>query len=66
GRLSHPIVGSSGVYMIQPVAVNKDEHEDRSISETRLKRNMDARADEDLLEALHALSGIKDLRSKFF
>ena len=52
--------------MIQPVAVNKDEHEDRSISETRLKRNMDARADEDLLEALHALSGIKDLRSKFF
>lgn len=66
GRLSQPIVGSSGVYMIQPVAVNKDEHEDRSISETRLKRNMDARADEDLLEALHALSGIKDLRSKFF
>ena len=66
GTLSQPIVGASGVYMIQPVAVHKDELEDRNISETRLKRNMDARADEDLLEALHALSGIKDLRAKFF
>ncbi|MBR3287547.1 MAG: peptidylprolyl isomerase [Bacteroidales bacterium] len=66
GTLSQPIVGSSGVYMIQPVAVQKDEYEDRNISETRLRRNMDSRADEDLLEALHALSGIKDLRAKFF
>ncbi|MBQ7213135.1 MAG: hypothetical protein IJS25_01215, partial [Bacteroidales bacterium] len=66
GTLSQPIVGSSGVYMIQPLSLQKDEFEDRNISETRLRRNMDSRADEDLLEALHALSGIKDLRAKFF
>lgn len=66
GAVSQPIIGTSGVYVIQVLSTTKDDSEDRGISQTRMTRTMDSRADAETLGALQELAGIKDLRSKFF
>ena len=66
GRISAPVAGSAGVYVLQVVAENPDDTEDRGISQTRLERAMASRADSETLDALEEHADIRDLRLKFY
>lgn len=65
-RLSQPIVGENGVYVIKVSSINIQEEMDLEMEKNRLEQSKRARVNFEVFEALKEEADIKDNRHKFF
>lgn len=65
-RISPPVVGENGVYLLRVTSVNIPEEQDLEMERTRVSNSKRARVNFETFEALREEAGIKDNRHKFF
>ena len=65
-RLSPPVIGENGVYVLKVTSVNIPEEKDLDMEKSRLGSSKRARVNFEAFEALKELANIKDNRHKFF
>jgi len=66
GKVSEPLIGSNGVFVIQVNNIDVPEGADLASAEFRLKYGLSSRASYEGYEALQDKAEIKDERIKFF
>jgi peptidyl-prolyl cis-trans isomerase D len=65
-RLSHPVIGENGVYVLEVTSVSLPEESDLEMERARLGSSKRARVNFEAFEALREKANIKDNRYKFF
>lgn len=65
-KISDPIVGENGVYVLRVTNIDKPEMIDYTLDRNRLRNNFVSRVGFEAYEALKKIANIKDNRSKFF
>lgn len=65
-RLSDPVTGENGVYVLRVTSVEIPEEQDFEMEKNRLANSKRARVNFEAFEALKELADIKDNRHKFF
>lgn len=66
GRISEPIAGENGVFLIRVTNIEAPEAADYTMEKSRLRNNFASRVGFEAYEALKKIADIKDNRSKFF
>jgi peptidyl-prolyl cis-trans isomerase D len=66
GKISAPIAGENGVYVLRVTHIDKPEMVDYTLERNRLRNNFVSRVGFEAYETLKKLANIKDNRSKFF
>ena len=65
-KVSEPIKGNNGVYVVKVTSVNQSDNENLESEKTRLAQNLNFRATSQAFEAQRKAAEIVDKRSKFY
>ncbi len=65
-KVSEPIKGNNGVYVVKVTSVNQSDNENLESEKTRLTQNLNFRATSQAFEAQRKASEVVDKRSKFY
>lgn len=66
GKISEPIAGDNGVYLIRVTNIESPENTDYTMEKNSLRNNFASRVGFEAYEALKKIAEIKDNRAKFF
>lgn len=65
-RLSGPVIGENGVYLLEVTSISIPEEKDLEMEKNRLVNSIRARVNFDVFEALREQANVKDNRHQFF
>ncbi len=65
-RLSGPVIGENGVYLLEVTSISIPEEKDLEMEKNRLGNSIRARVNFDVFEALREQANVKDNRHQFY
>ncbi len=66
GKISEPVIGENGVYLVRVTNIYTPEMIDYTLERNRIRNNFASRVNFEVFEALKKLANIKDNRAKYY